>query len=51
VNCSAQFCDDNDESLAVYEQIEDAIDSEKDSLTVVLDGESREITWTITAAE
>ncbi len=48
VDCSAQFCDDTDESLKVYEMIEEAIDDGRDSLVVELDGERREMTWTIT---
>lgn len=48
VDCSAQFCDDNDKSLEVYEMIEDSIEDGDDELTVELDGESRTMTWSIT---
>lgn len=43
----AQFCDDNDESLEVYEMIEEAIENDEDEVRVMLDGEVRAITWTI----
>ena len=33
-DCAAQFCDDNDRSLAVYDEIEEAIESGKQSITV-----------------
>ena len=47
-DCSAQFCDDNDESLEVYELIEDAIESGKDSIKVEFsDDTTRRIDWTI----
>ncbi len=46
-DCSAQFCDDNDESLEVYEMIDEAIENGDDELTVELDGVSRRLTWSI----
>jgi hypothetical protein len=46
-DCGAQFCDDNDESLEVYEMIEDAIENGEDEVRVTLDGEDHTITWTI----
>lgn len=50
-NCGAQFCDDNDASLAVYAQIESAIAAGRDSLTTEIDGQPRRLTWSIVAAE
>jgi hypothetical protein len=47
-DCGAQFCDDNDASLKVYDSIEEAIEAGKESITVELDGESKKITWTVT---
>jgi hypothetical protein len=47
-DCGAQFCDDNDESIKVYDSIEEAIEAGKESITVELDGESKKITWTVT---
>jgi hypothetical protein len=47
-DCGAQFCDDNDESLEVYDSIEEAIEAGKKSITVELEGESKKITWTVT---
>lgn len=47
-NCGAQFCDDNDKSLAVYEQIEQAIAAGRDSLKVTIDGEAKTLTWSLT---
>jgi hypothetical protein len=48
-DCSAQFCDDNDESLSVYEMIEEAIEEGEDSLKVELSDrdEAVVITWSI----
>ncbi len=50
VDCGAQFCDDTDESLSVYELIEDAIDSGESSIKVELDGETKTISWTISGS-
>jgi hypothetical protein len=50
-DCGAQFCDDNDESLEVYDSIEEAIEAGKKSITVELDGESKKITWTVTGSD
>ena len=49
VDCSAQFCDDSDESENVYELIQEAIDEGKDSLKVELSDKDSTvlITWTI----
>jgi hypothetical protein len=47
-DCGAQFCDDNDESIKVYDLIEEAIEAGKKSITVELEGESKKITWTVT---
>jgi hypothetical protein len=49
-DCSAQFCDDADESLAVYDAIEEAIDGLTGSIKVDIDGETKLIEWTITEA-
>lgn len=46
-NCSAQFCDDNDESIEVYDKIEEAIRTGEKRLTVTLDGEEHKLEWTI----
>jgi len=46
-DCSAQFCDDNDASLVVYELIEAAIEAGKKAINVEIDGESKLIDWTI----
>jgi hypothetical protein len=50
-DCGAQFCDDNDESIKVYDLIEEAIEAGKKSITVELDGESQKITWTVTESD
>jgi hypothetical protein len=50
-DCGAQFCDDNDESMEVYDSIEEAIEAGKKSITVELEGESKKITWTVTESE
>jgi hypothetical protein len=50
-DCGAQFCDDNDASLKVYDSIEEAIEAGKKSITVELDGESQKITWTVTESD
>lgn len=47
-NCGAQFCDDNDKSLSVYDAIESAIAAGKHEITVEIDGASRLIAWSIT---
>lgn len=46
-DCGAQFCDDNDRSLEIYDLIEAAISHGKDSMTVGIDGESHRLTWSI----
>lgn len=46
-NCGAQFCDDNDVSVDVYDDIEDAIDDGKSEITVELDGQQHTISWEI----
>lgn len=50
-NCGAQFCDDNDASLAIYEQIEAAIADGRRELRTKIDGETRRLTWTIVDAD
>jgi hypothetical protein len=49
VDCSAQFCDDSDESENVYELIQEAIEEGKDHLHVELSDRDSAvlITWTI----
>lgn len=47
-NCCAQFCDNNDASLLVYDLIEDAIANGHDSLKVEINGESKVISWSLT---
>lgn len=49
-DCSAQFCDDADESLAVYDEIEAAIAAGKSRIKVELDGETKVIDWAIQEA-
>jgi hypothetical protein len=49
-DCSAQFCDDADESLAVYDEIEAAIDGLTGRVRLTIDGETKLIEWTITEA-
>lgn len=44
VDCGAQFCDDNDRSLELYEEIEDAIQAGEDELNI--DGVGC-LTWSI----
>ena len=46
-DCSAQFCDDNKKSLAVYDAIEKAIAAGKSRIKVELDGETKVIDWSI----
>ena len=46
-DCSAQFCDDNEKSLAVYDAIEQAIDGLVGSVKVDIDGETKLIEWSI----
>jgi hypothetical protein len=43
VDCGAQFCDDQDKSEKVYEEIEDCIETGVESF----DFEGKEIKWTI----
>ena len=51
-NCGAQFCDDNDESLEIYEMIEEAIAAGKSSLKVEMsDDTTRTLTWIITPGD
>lgn len=50
-DCGAQFCDDNDASLEIYDDIETAIGNGRDSVNVTIDGESHEITWSLVDAE
>lgn len=47
-DCGAQFCDDNDASLAIYEDIEEAIAAGLDHVDAEIDGETKRITWIIT---
>lgn len=49
-DCGAQFCPDNDESLEVYEMIEEAIAAGRESVKVEFDGDDKThlITWSIT---
>jgi hypothetical protein len=49
-DCSAQFCDDADESLAVYDEIEAAIGGPTGRVRLTIDGETKLIEWTITEA-
>lgn len=47
-DCGAQFCSDNDESLEVYEMIEEAIAAGRDHVSVELsDDVTHRITWSI----
>ena len=48
-NCGAQFCNDNDLSLEVYELIECAIVAHMSSIKVELDGEVKTIAWSLTS--
>lgn len=50
-NCGAQFCNDNDASLKVYDEIESAIERGEESISVEIDGETHTISWMITEAE
>lgn len=48
-NCGAQFCDDNDESLRIYDQIEAAISEGQEQLWITTDdGEDHKVEWSIT---
>jgi len=49
-DCGAQFCDDAAESLAVYDEIEAAIDGPTGRVRLTIDGETKLIEWTITDA-
>jgi hypothetical protein len=49
-DCSAQFCDDAEESLAVYDAIEEAIAFGDSRIKIDIDGETNLIKWTITEA-
>lgn len=45
-NCAAQFCDDNDESMEVYEAIEEAIGCDEDAVEFTFsDGSKKTYTW------
>jgi hypothetical protein len=45
-NCAAQFCDDNDESMDVYEAIEEAINLGESQVKVEFaDGSKHTYTW------
>lgn len=46
-DCGAQFCDDNDQSLAIYDKIESAIAAGRSSIKVEIDGVTSVITWAI----
>ncbi len=46
-NCSTQFCDDNDQSLRLYDDIEDAIESGETELDIEVDGTQRRLTWAV----
>lgn len=48
-DCGAQFCDDNDESLELYEMIEEAIAAGRDHVDVEIsdDDATHRITWSI----
>lgn len=49
-DCGAQFCDDNDASMDVCDEIEAAIAAGKSRIKVDIDGETNLIEWTITEA-
>lgn len=45
-NCAAQFCDDNDESMEVYETIDEAIGCHETEVGFTFsDGSKRTYTW------
>lgn len=47
-DCGAQFCDDADESIDVYDDIEEAINLGESSVKVTFsDGTTHSITWSI----
>ena len=48
VDCGAQFCDDTDESEAVYELIEDAITEGKDEIKIEIEGRDHIVSWSLT---
>lgn len=49
VDCGAQFCDDNDESLEVYDMIDEAIENGQSEVRVQFSGsdETHVITWSL----
>jgi len=50
-DCGAQFCDDNDESLALYDRIEAAVATGQQSLRVTLSDDTQHaLTWSIVEA-
>jgi hypothetical protein len=49
-DCSAQFCDDANASLNVYDAIEEAIAFGDSRIKIDIDGETKLIKWTITEA-
>jgi hypothetical protein len=49
-NCAAQFCDDNDESMDVYEAIEEAINLGGSKVKIEFaDGSKHTYTWDLTS--
>lgn len=48
VDCGAQFCDDNDKSMEVYELIEEAIERGDDNIGVETESGKLDIAWDIT---
>lgn len=48
-DCGAQFCDDNDESLSVYDMIEEAIKQCRHNVKVQFSGadDIKVITWSL----
>jgi len=44
-DCAANFCDDSDESEAIYRLIEEKIEKRADQMTVDIDGVDRLIEW------
>lgn len=47
VDCGAQFCDDNDESLEIYEMIEAAITKKRSSVHVRATDGLHVVTWVL----
>jgi len=50
-DCGAQFCDDNDASLDVYDEIESAILEGKSQIKIEIEGETKLIEWSITESD